>query len=92
MNFPLYLKIEQKQTNKQTKYFSTARKWLREMHCINENWEYIKKRKKVLLHLGWRKGQIFGLTFWIAKSNRYQCIGWVTWDVDLLLGFDLIPP
>ena len=60
MNFPLYLKIEQKQTNKQTKYFSTACKWLREMHCITENWEYIKKRKKVSLHLGWRKGYIFG--------------------------------
>ena len=47
MNFPLHLKIEQKQTNKQTKYFSTARKWLREMHtALLKIGSILRKEKK----------------------------------------------
>ena len=43
------------------------------MHCITENWEYIRKRKKVSLHLGWRKGYILADFSFIWSFDVLNC-------------------
>ena len=43
------------------------------MHFITENWEYIRKRKKVSLHLGWRKGYILTDFSFIWSFDVLNC-------------------
>ena len=100
MNFPLYLKIEQKQTNKQNtslrhvsdKEKCTALLKIGSILRKERNFYFVKVEEKDKFlgdfSLIWPY-DVLNCNKQPLSVHRYQLR--VTWDVDLLLGFDLIP-